>query len=190
MASKQLLKRKKKTDRFAKLAEDCRAILEAEKQDIEKSVIIRRHGLGLRILKDIDLFPYGKIVKKMEQLASMVGLSWQNLYYCKKFAELYPNLETFLTVRKAESKEISWHIIVHEYLYKRAEQEVKEAIEKEKEKPPEEPKLCDLEKALNQLLMAINPLKDEMLDCTTCELRGWCVVAMAKLDAIGTPRQD
>lgn len=99
-----------------------------------------------------------------------------------RFVEKYPSLDDFMAMVSdaSDTIEVSWRRIEHEFLREKP-------IERKK---TEEATLCDLEKALNQLLMAVNPLKDEMLDCATCEIRGWCAVAMAKLDAIGTPKAD
>lgn len=284
MATEQLLKKKKKMPEwYKKLVDDCKEIISNEALDI----IRRRHEIGLRILKEKKQVPYGKIFEFMKGLAVDIELSWQNLYYCTRFAEKHPNVESFLekhigfdhnallkeTVNKfvkdgytvvkksfaiarpdcvltkdgkqviieVETCQISqgiqqlltiqkmlpnaelilavpsqiavpyedmiksfgikvmkvflpgkktgvtWKHIITNILYERA---VNEALEVEK--LPGERKLCDLEKALTELLMAINPLKDEMLDCESCGLRksGWCVVAMAKLDSIGSPKVD
>jgi ParB family chromosome partitioning protein len=48
-----------------------------------------------------------------------------------------------------------------------------------------EPKLCDLEEILTELLRSINPLKSETLDCKECEIFDQCKEAKPKILALG-----
>jgi len=90
--------------------------------DLERQMVIRaKHRIGKAILEERERakLEYGTITKFMNDLAKEVGNSWQELYACMKFAEKYPNIETFLTGQK-----ITWKEIVHELLYEKREVEV------------------------------------------------------------------
>jgi len=110
--SKVIVKEKPKW--FRELVAKIKVIL-----DLESRMIIRvKHRIGKAILeaREKAKLEYGKITDFMKDLAKEVDYSWQELYACMKFAEKYPEIESFLTGQK-----ITWKEIVHEFLYKKRE---------------------------------------------------------------------
>lgn len=193
-----LVPKEKKKPWYTKLIQDLNELL--KKQELTTLQI--KHEIGKRILKEKENITYGKIGDFMKELTTDLGYEDpRELYYCFKFAEKYPIFNDFideatrvLTPSVKSIEQLTWKQIRNIALSHGLEALRPYIIQQTKkqtvEKGLEEPKLCRLEKALTQLLMAINPLKDEMLDCKTCELRGWCVVMMAKLESIGTPKES
>jgi len=108
---------KEKPAWYKQLIEDLKAIIEKE-----RTTIIRlKHEIGKRILAERERakLEFGEITKFMKDLGYEVGYSWQELYACMKFAEKYPDIDSFLMV----SEKLSWMKIVHEMLYERPEVE-------------------------------------------------------------------
>jgi len=104
---------KEKPKWFRKLVAKIKVIL-----DLEVQTIIRlKHKIGKAILETREQakLEYGTITDFMKDLAKEVGYSWQELYACMKFAEKYPDIDSFLMV----SEKLSWMKIVHEMLYEK-----------------------------------------------------------------------
>jgi len=102
---------KQKPQWFRELVLKVKAIL-----DVERRMVIRaKHLIGKAILEARERaeLEYGRITDFMKDLAKEVGYSWQELYACMKFAEKYPDLDSFLM----SSENLSWMRIVHEMLY-------------------------------------------------------------------------
>lgn len=169
---------KKKKEWYLKLLADLKAILARE----ERARIQFKHEIGRRILQEKGYIEYGDIFDFMVQLGQDLNYSWRELYYCVQFAQRYPNLEDFFNestkVLPPVAKLPTWKEIRDIVLPKGMETLREEA-------KPQEPKLCELEEYLTDLLRVVTVKKDQMLNCDTCEMKEECATIKPKLLLFG-----
>jgi len=127
--SKQVLKVNRKARWYVQLVEDCKEIIQGENLD----VIRRKHELGSRILREKEKIPYGQIFTFIKELGKDLSHSWQDLYFCTKFAEKYPNVEGFIEEFSNKLEKFTWYSITQNLLYEKLVGE-----------PPPEIIKCDL----------------------------------------------
>jgi hypothetical protein len=111
----QTLKVKKKTEWYQRLVEDCKEIIKLENLDI----IIRKHQLGARILKEKENIPYGQIFSFVKELAKDLDYSWQDLYFSMKFANKYHDVEKFIEDFSNKLENFTWFSITQNLLYEK-----------------------------------------------------------------------
>jgi len=177
---------RKRREWYIKLIQDLKEML--RKQEI--NLIKFKHMIGERINAEKENVPYGEIFAFIKELARDLQASWQDLYFCTKFAEKHPDLEAFLKEATflTPLENLSWRYITQNLLYEKG---LKETVGlEEKPEKPEEAKRCPMEQALFDLFMALNPLKDETLNCEACGVRPWCIESTPKVDVIGKRLQQ
>jgi len=109
-----------KSDWFASLIEECRAIIIEHEFTSRWTIIEGYHALGKRISEDNNNFEreqiYGK--KIVQSIAETIGKSERTVYQAIKFYEKYPDLSLL-----PEAKNTSWHKITQKYLPQAKENE-------------------------------------------------------------------
>lgn len=116
---KEVLKVKQEPKWYDRLVEDCKEIIREENLDI----IRRKHQLGSRILKEKENIPYGQIFTFIKELAKDLDHSWQDLYFCTKFADKYSDIEGFIHKFSNELEKFTWYAITQSLLYEKFEVE-------------------------------------------------------------------
>lgn len=117
----QLLKVEEKPKWYEQLVEDCKQIIQRENLDI----IRRKHELGSRLLREKENITYGQIFTFIKELAKDIGSSWQDLYYCTKFAQEYSNIDAFIKEFSTKVEKLTWFYIHQNLLYEKLETEEK-----------------------------------------------------------------
>jgi len=100
---------------YEELICDCRQIIREENLDI----IRRKHQLGSRVLREKENIPYGQIFTFMKTLAKDLDYSWQDLYFCTKFADKYPDIDSFIEKFSNKLEKFTWYNITQVLLYER-----------------------------------------------------------------------
>jgi len=117
--SKQILKVERRPKWYERLVEDCREIIHKENLDI----IRRKHELGLRILREREHVPHGQIFAFIKGLAKDLDHSWQDLYFCTKFADRYPDIDAFIEEFSNKLEKFTWYAITQNLLYEKLTRE-------------------------------------------------------------------
>jgi hypothetical protein len=120
MMSEQVEK-KKAAPWYLKLLEDLKKLIGTE----NKSIIPIKHCIGKRILEEKESVPYGQVFIFIKELANELEYSWQDLYYCTKFAERYPDLSALLSQFSNALEKLTWRYICQKLLYEQSEKEEK-----------------------------------------------------------------
>lgn len=184
MAQTVLIERKK-MEWYIQLIKDLQNLI-AKRERVELET---KHAIGKRILTEKPHIEES-ITQFLQKLANDLDYSLREIWYCVKFAETYPTMNDLVS-DYAKSKGIpvenvslndlpTWHEIRNFVLSKGFE-----AIEEKGEKPPTEPKQCEMEKILNDFLTRINVERAETLNCKECEKKGTCEKVKPKILLLG-----
>jgi len=178
---------RQKLEWYIKLLKELQKIIaRKERTDLEI-----KHALGERIIHEKPNIqePMNKFV---QNLAADLNYSARELWYCIKFTETYPTMDDmikdFAKSKKIPVEQVStedlptWYEIRNFVLSKGFDA----VMESETgAKSYEEPKQCELEKILTDLLTALNPKKAETLNCKECEIQTKCIAFKSKVLPLG-----
>jgi len=174
---------------YKRLLEKLRQLL-AKRERVDLEI---KHEMGKAILAEKPNIKES-MTKFLERLAKDLGISVRELWYCVGFAEKYATIED-LRVEYAKAKGVSndtvslenlpaWRDIRNTVLQTGMKRYLEETKAKETLEPSE-PKLCELEQYLTDLLRVVNVKKDQMLNCDECKMKDECVVIKPKLLLFG-----
>lgn len=150
-----------------------------------------KHDIGALIIREKPNItePMSKFVQK---LSSDLDYSSREIWYCIKFAETYPTMDHLLK-DFAKSKGVKPETVSMQDLP--AWREIRNFVlikgfdipkeGQESAKLPEEPKKCEMEQIVSDLLISLTPLRDETLKCEECEIRDRCLIAKTKILTAG-----
>ena len=88
--------------------------------DSDKSAwhsIETKHLIGRMLREDKETCKHGKFREVLQMIAQNIGRSWQDLLKCKRFADMYPNLEEYKAAYANEERASSWHFICKYVLF-------------------------------------------------------------------------